>query len=218
MRMALRHKKIEDGHFSCNVEAPDEVLNAIEAEGAVNIYSLHYFEETLQDTEKTIRVYSTERDVNLLSLLSSKLPSETDEIALDRMFAENNDIVVGDSIQLRGETLQVTGLIASPDYSCLFENNADMIFDSINFSVAVMSESGFQDFASVHMTYNYAWRYPEAIEQTDVETAKAKSDDLIDVIETVLTDYNTQLATSEGDQAELVDDYRLSAALSQSSD
>lgn len=71
--------------------------------------------------------------------MSGEMPVAENEIALDRMFAENNNIAVGDSITLKDKTLQVSGLIASPDYSCLYENNSDMMFDSINFSIAVMS-------------------------------------------------------------------------------
>lgn len=139
-----------------------------------------------------------------MCLMSGEMPVAENEIALNRMFAENNNIAVGDSITLKDKTLQVSGLIASPDYSCLYENNSDMMFDSINFSIAVMSESGWSVFDSTHICYNYAWLYPKLIERTDTETAKAKSDDLIDAIETVLTDYNTQILTTGANDTQIL--------------
>ncbi len=188
--------RIEDGHFAFNREAPAEVLEQLSDKGNVIIYPYFYFEEELKNTEKNIRVYSTERELNYLSVLEGSLPDEADEIALDRMFAENNDIGIGDTITLKDKPLTVSGYIASPDYSCLFENSSDMMFDSINFSVAVMSGDGFTAFGSEHFTYNYAWLFPQFVEREDVSTAKALSDDFIEAFEDVLTEYNTELYMS----------------------
>ncbi len=185
-------QKIEDGHFSFRTEAPAEVLDRISEEGNITVYPYYFFEEELKDTEKKLRIYSCERDLNLLSLMKGSLPVSEDEIAIDRMFAENNNINVGDTIHLKNEPLIVTGYIASPDYGCLYENNSDMMFDSINFSVAVMSQKGFDAFAREQIIYNYAWLFPKFIERNDTKTAKAMSDDLMDVFETVITEYNTK--------------------------
>ena len=184
----FKEQKIEDGHLSFNSELEDSVIEKLESKGNLSLYKYFYFEEDLKDTDKTIRVYSTDREVNLLSILSGKLPEKQDEIALDRMFADNNKIKVGNTITLKDLTLTVTGLIASPDYSCLFEKNSDMMFDSLNFSIAVMTPEGIENFASNHTTYNYAWLYPEKIERTDKGTAKKRSEEFISVLEEVLTE------------------------------
>ncbi len=189
-------QKIEDGHFALNREAPAELLEQLSKKGSVTIHPYFYFEEEIKDTEKNIRVYSTERELNLLCVLSGSLPSSADEIALDRMFAQNNDIAVGDTVTLRDKPLTVTGFIASPDYSCLFENSSDMMFDSINFSVAVMSEEGFDSFGFSRITYNYAWQFPQFIPREDATAAKEMSDDFTEVFTEVLTEYNTELYMS----------------------
>ncbi len=194
---SFRENKIEDGHFSFTTEAPAEVLAALEEKGGVSIYPYFYFEENLDGTEKNIRVYSTEREMNLVGVLSGALPVAADEIALDRMFAENNNIAVGDRVMLAGRELRVSGYINSPDYSSLFEKSNDMMFDSINFSVAVMTPEGFESMNSVHLTYNYVWQYPEFIEREEKELAKEKSDALIAVAKDVLLAYNAK-AFAEG--------------------
>jgi len=43
-----------------------------------------------------------------------------------------------------GKFLKVVGIVALPDYSALFQNNTDFMFDSIKFGVAVMTDEGFQ--------------------------------------------------------------------------
>ncbi len=189
-------KKIEDGHFSFIAEVPETVLSELSEKGNVSIYPYFYFEEEIKDTKKNIRIYSTEREINLLSVMAGELPSADNEIALDRMFAENNNIKVGDKVILKDKELIVSGYIASPDYSSLFENSSDMMFDSINFSVAVMNENGFDSFASERITYNYAWLFSEFVPQDDTQTAKQMSDDFIGIFEDVLTDYNTGLYMS----------------------
>ncbi|MCC8111795.1 MAG: hypothetical protein LIO74_09465 [Ruminococcus sp.] len=54
-------QKIEDSHLSLDREAPDTVLTTLEESGDISIYPLYYFEENLQNSEKNILVYSTER-------------------------------------------------------------------------------------------------------------------------------------------------------------
>ena len=51
--------------------------------------------------------------------MKGRLPEAVDEIALDRMYAENNELNIGDTIGDGSRTWTVTGLIALPDYSCL---------------------------------------------------------------------------------------------------
>ncbi len=196
--------KIEDGHLSFKSQPDQALIDTIEAKADVTLYEYGYFEETLGDTDKNIRVYSTQREVNLLNMISGELPSGTDEIAIDRMFADNNQISVGDTINLAGKSLRVSGLISSPDYTCLFENNTDMMFDSINFSVAVMSNEGFESFGSKHYTYNYAWLYPEFIERTNDSLAKQKSDDFVDVLEDVIEEYDNEIIDRAVESAKLI--------------
>ena len=114
------------------------------------------------------------------------------------MFAKNNDIGVGDSITLKGRELLITGFVALPDYSTLFERNTDSMFDSVNFSVAVMTKSGFDALGSRNMEYNYAWLYNEA-PADDIEAAE-RSDKFLDVVKDELTDYDEAIVKAQVDE------------------
>ena len=48
--------------------------------------------------------------------MSGELPKSKDEIALDRMFAENNKIKIGDKIKIKNVNYKVSGLVALSDY------------------------------------------------------------------------------------------------------
>ena len=52
--------------------------------------------------------------------MDGELPSADDEIAIDRMYADNNKLKVGDSLTVGGKKLKITGLVALSDYSALY--------------------------------------------------------------------------------------------------
>lgn len=112
------------------------------------------------DGEKdgNIRIYKERDDINLYDVLKGSLPETKDEIAIDRMHADNVGIKVGDEIEVSGKRFTVTGLVALVNYSTLYEKPTDSMFDAIYFDVAIVTEEGFDELnTSIH--YNYAWRY-----------------------------------------------------------
>ena len=182
---------IEDGHITFKDVPPTEVLDNIASEGDLTFYDLMFAEEDLEGTEKTLRIYKERTQVDLECLVDGAFPTEPGQIALDRLFAKNNDISIGDTIRLNNQDLTVCGTIALPDYSCLFENSSDMMFNSIDFGVATMSEEGFEAFNSSHCYSNYAWKYNSAY-STEAEE-DALNEDLMDVVEDVIKDYDVSL-------------------------
>ncbi|MCM1027909.1 MAG: ABC transporter permease [Roseburia sp.] len=127
----------------------------------------------------TVRVYAKTEEVNLACLMEGSFPVKADEIAIDRMHADNAGIQVGDAITVGGEAFRVTGLLAYVNYATLHEKSTDLIFDAIKFDVAMATEEGFGRLQkSVH--YAYAWRYEE--EPADEKEEKKRSDDFLKVL------------------------------------
>lgn len=188
---------LEDGHLTLDKPLPDEMRSVFEEKGAMKLYDNLYFDEETPDGQ-VVRVYSQEDEINTPCLLSGELPANDGEIAIDRVFAKNNDISIGDSITLKGRELLITGFVALPDYSTLFERNTDSMFDSVNFSVAVMTKSGFDALGSRNMEYNYAWLYNEA-PADDIEAAE-RSDKFLDVVKDELTDYDEAIVKAQVDE------------------
>ena len=90
--------------------------------------------------------------------MDGSFPEKRDEIAIDRMHADNVGIKVGDEITVGEEKYQVVGLIAYVNYSTLHEKSTDLMFDALKFNVAMVTDEGF---AKLHKTihYDYAWKY-----------------------------------------------------------
>lgn len=187
---------IEDGHLAFNVRPSNEVLSKIESQNDLKLYDLSYKEETVKK-DKTLRIYKVRNEVNKECLMSGEMPTKDSEIAVDRMFADNNKITVGDSLKIKGKKYVVSGLIALPDYSALFKSNADMMFDAVGFGVAVMTDNGYNTIGNAHETINYAWKYNAPVE--DEETENAKSELLMKSLENILKEYDEPLIQAQVD-------------------
>lgn len=128
------------------------------------------------EVDGTIRVYAQNDNVDLACLLDGSFPEKSDEIAIDRMHADNVGVKVGDTISVSGQQFKVVGLIAYVNYATLHEKATDMMFDAIKFDVAMVTQEAFDRLhKSIH--YSYAWNYMDT-PANDAEQ-KALSDDFM---------------------------------------
>ena len=148
---------IEDGHFRVENALNRAQVKAL-TDAGVTLYDLHYREAALENGS-TLRIYPDRTQVNTICLMQGALPAAIGEIAIDRMYADNNKLTIGDTLTAEsGESWTVTGLVALPDYSCLFSDNSDAMFDAVKFGVAVMTPEGYAALKETQI-WNYAWTY-----------------------------------------------------------
>lgn len=195
--------QIDNGHITFDREPENGLLKQIEKISDVTLYNLSYINTTDED-DKKYRIYRVRDKVNLECLMEGELPVEENEIAIDRLFAENNNLEIGDTIHLKERDVAITGMVALPDYSCLFEKNTDMMFNATNFTVGVMAEDGFASLGTGHMNYNYAWKYTENISRTDDKLNKDMADDFLDDLKDVITEYDEAILDDAVAAAKLV--------------
>lgn len=175
---------IENGHFVLKEEAEKETIDSLEKED-VTIYPDFYIEKYTDynldgKSDSTLRIFKERTTINQICLMEGKLPEEENEIAIDRMYADNNDIRVGDAIKVGEQKLTVTGLVALSDYSALFSDNNDLMFDAVKFGVAVMTPEGFESLGDAGIHYSYAWKYEK--EPADEIEEKEMADDFMKVL------------------------------------
>ena len=180
---------IEDGHFTVIKQMNKAQKKNVEALG-VTLYDLFYVEETLVTNDSTLRIFPDRKDVDKVCLMEGSMPEKSDEIAIDRMYADNNSLKVGDVIASTDHSWRVTGLVALSDYSALFSDNNDSMFDAIKFGVAIVAEKGFAQLDQSKMTWQYAWNYNQSPKNNIEE--KEMSDDLMsDINSTIVLDSYT---------------------------
>ena len=179
---------IEDGNFELYSKADESVIDKLEKEN-VTIYENFYKEEIVvrhnnikndEDSQSTLRFYVNREEIDKVDLMEGSLPEDINEIAIDRMYAENNDIKVQDTLTVGSRILKVTGLVALSDYSSLFSDNSDTMFDSLKFGVGVVSQKCFDAYDDTHIHYVYSWLYDNKPE--DDKEAKLMADDFVKTI------------------------------------
>lgn len=180
--------KQEDGHFELKKQADVTLLSAIETGEKADFKATkttlyeNFFRNEEEDynndgkKDGTIRVFAKTKDINLACMLQGSFPQKADEIAIDRMHADNVGIKVGDTVTVSGETYKVVGLLAYVNYSTLHEKTTDLMFDALKFDVAMVTQDGFDRLhKSIH--YTYAWKYET--EPADEAGEKTRSDNFM---------------------------------------
>lgn len=182
---------VEDGNFEYQMKAEETVLETLEESG-VKIYENFYIERETKDVDSTLRIYAHREEINKACLMEGAFPVNKDEIAIDRMYADNNKLAVGDKLSVSGKELKITGLVAFSDYSALFADISDMMFDAIKFGVGSMTKEGFESLGEEGLHYNYSWKYEKALED-DIEE-KELSEEFMDELLTygMLTNFIPQ--------------------------
>ena len=192
---------IEDGNFRTAEQVHKTQREEIEALG-VKLYDNYYVEEPL-DNGSTMRFFKNRQQVDKVCLMKGELPAGTGEIAIDRMYADNNNLSVGDTLRSGKRTWKITGLVALSDYSCLFQNNNDSMFDAVKFGVSVVTEEEFDSLDQEKLQYNYSWIYDEKpkTEKEEKEVSEDLMEDMgkIVTLEAFVPRYLNQAITFTGD-------------------
>ena len=195
---------IEDGRVTTSFEATDDQIHAAEdaAEdvGGVTLYKNFSIDAIIKKstgddgTKRTLRTYTHRTDIDIASYCEGSKPQADDEIAIDRVFAKNNELTVGDTVELDGRDYTICGIMTQPDSQALFLNNSDFTVNTITYGVAEVTDAGFaalQD-AGGSPAYTYSFIFNErnlsVADRTDaekdmveaLENADARVDDLID--------------------------------------
>lgn len=197
---------IEDARFTTAFEATDEQLDAAAdaasdaGTGGTDIVRNWSFDADFNHAQgddgrdRTLRVYQHRTQVDLAAYAGGRVPEAADEVAIDRVFATNNGITIGEEVELFGQRFTVCGIMTTSDNQALFQNNSDFTVNTLTFGVAEVSESGFAALeATGHQpAYTYSVRFADrdltVAQRTDAEkdmmralsTAGATVDDLTD--------------------------------------
>ncbi len=195
---------IEDGRFTTSFKATstqlDAAADAAEDAGGVKIYENFSIDASLKkpgstDADKrTLRTYIHRTQVDIAAYCEGEVPEADDEVAVDRVFAANNDISVGDTLELSGRVYTVVGIMTQPDSQALFQDNSAFTVNTLSYGVAEVSEAGFRalEATGAAPAYVYSFIFNDrdltVAERTDIEKdmvsaltdADARVDDLTD--------------------------------------
>lgn len=195
---------IEDGRVTTSFRATDAQLDAMrraaDGVGGVDVYENFSIDarfrhaEDDDGTNRTLRTYVHRTQVDLAAYCEGRVPETDNEVAVDRVFATNNGLSVGDEVTLTGRTYTVVGIMTQPDSQALFVDNSDFTVNTITYGVAEVSQAGLRalEDAGGAAAYTYSFSFRDrslsVAERTDAEKdmvsaltdADARVDELID--------------------------------------
>ena len=195
---------IEDGRVTTSFEATDAQLEAAEDAtedvGGATFHKNFSIDAAIKKptgddgTKRTLRTYAHRTEVDIASYCEGTKPQADNEVAVDRVFATNNGLAVGDKVELCGRAYTICGIMTLPDSQALFPNNSDFTVNTITFGVAEVTDAGFAalENAGGAPAYTYSFTFNDrnlsVAERTDAEKdmvealtdADARVDDLID--------------------------------------
>lgn len=183
---------VEDGRFTANFEVDDEVLDDVRDLG-VHVYENFSFDLPLEggsEGSAVVRAHRVRHDVDLACYYEGRAPESADEIALNRNFCLVNGLSVGDVVEVGARSLTICGTLTLSDYISLFKNNTDLMFNSVTFCVAELSDEGYEQFAGEQEAYTYSFVFDDGTltpaQESDLE------EDMAEVLSdagVVLTDF-----------------------------
>ena len=143
----------------------------------VTIYE-HFFRNESEDNnndgteDATVRIFRSDSEVDMASFNEGRAPETADEIAIDRMHADNIGVAIGDTVTVGDKEFKVVGLLSYVNYLTLHESNTDLMFDAFGFDVAMVTPEAFDELTSrVHYSYAYFYETEPADKTEEADFA-----------------------------------------------
>ena len=159
---------LEDGHFITESKMSSDSIFNIEEKEDIKIYNLFYKDET-SSLKHTIRLFdiNDRENINKYCIHKGNIPQNKNEIALDRLYLENNKLTIGDNYKINDVDYEITAAISLFDYSTLFKNNNDSMFDANSFSIALITSDSFNEISDSNLYYNYSYLNPKRLSKKE---------------------------------------------------
>jgi putative ABC transport system permease protein len=182
---------LEDGRLTTAFEASKAQLRAAEDAaddvGGVHLYDNYAVTAAFEKASggdgkaRTVRATAHQETFNVAAYAQGRAPQSAGEIALDRVFAKNVGVGIGDKVKLGGRTFTVCGIMTLPDSQALFEDNADFTLNAVTFGAAEVSQSGMRalEDAGNQPAYTYSFLFNDrnlsVADRTDAEKDLVKA-------------------------------------------
>lgn len=154
-------QQVEDGEFSLFVPMKESEFAELTEKG-ITLEKMFFMDYSYEDS-KTLRVFANREQINTVALKEGTLPVAEDEIVIERRFAEVNEIIPGDKIDLGGRSFTVSGIGKAPDYDNVMKSLGDTGCDSKNFGIAFVTADTYHNLEKEQKStkseeYYYAYR------------------------------------------------------------
>ena len=147
--------KVEDATFTTYIEIPDDKINEIEDKYNLT-FEKEYFVNISED-DYNVRVFRANKKIDLYEIIDGKDVSENDEIVISKGYAKNENVKIGDKIEIKGKKYTVTGYFLRPDYLYMLENPDDTYKNITSFFLAYMTDEAYDELQANSCQYKVVY-------------------------------------------------------------
>jgi len=133
---------VEDGQFSVFIPLTDEQMDILK-QNDIQIEKHFSLDLVVEDGSK-LRMFQNRELIDLLELDEGEIADELDEAVIEKRYAEEHSLVLGDEIIAGGVTFEIVGIGSVPDYDAPFENFSDTAVSSKNFGLLFVCEAQYE--------------------------------------------------------------------------
>ncbi len=172
--------KVEDGQFSVFIPLEETKEDKLRDLG-ISLERM-FSADLTQEDDSVIRVFANREEINLVYVDEGRLASEEDEVVLEKRYAAEHDLAVGDTIELIGKTYKITGVGCVPEYDMPIAKLSDMAVESTLFGLAFVTKEAYEEIIASEEAgieeYCYAYRLNGALTHEELkEEMKALDSD-----------------------------------------
>ena len=156
---------IKNGWRRCNVEDGSfETYTPLSTRNFNELSELDCYIEKMFYTDidtsggGVLRFFAEREKINLAYVESGKTPEKDNEMFLEKLYAKNHSLKVGDSVTAGGKTFYICGIGCLPDYAYVKRNTSD-VSSSTDFGFALVTKNAFQKISSgSKIIYSYSFK------------------------------------------------------------
>lgn len=137
---------LEDGEFSLFVPLSDKETEELTDKG-ITLEEQFYLDYAMEDGS-TLRVFQNRKKINIIEIVEGKEAENDTELVVERRFAKEHDIEIGDSIVIGDDIFVVVGIGCSPDYDAPLKDFTDGSVDSFQFGTVFVTEEAYKQLLS----------------------------------------------------------------------
>ena len=138
---AAKRNNLEDGQFSLFVPLQESEKEELKKEG-ITIEEQFYLEYEMENGS-TIRVFKNREEINLMETVEGQSADTKEEVVIERRYAEEHEIKVGDDITIGDKVFEVVGIGCTPDYDAVYKDFTDSSVNSVQFGTAFVTEDAY---------------------------------------------------------------------------
>lgn len=174
---------LEDGEFEVFVPLNDSEIEHIKDMG-ISIEEQFYFDYQMADEDMgTLRIFKVRDNINTIHCISGKLPSDKNDIVIEKRYAQEHDIKLGDSFEIAGENYNISGIGVVSDYDGPFKEISDTSCNSKTFGLVFFTKEAYEDFkasGNAQKSENYTYAYKLGNDKEDLDLKHYLRDSKID--------------------------------------